>query len=381
MFIANIESKKIYKVVRQAQEEGKIYLERVGDGYAVRIGPVTLQNQYAVLSPEATAKLIANIAAIDRRGVPFTLEQLERMMEEPDPHMPQGEGEQAAEDDIKIGTLVTPDDRHDFGRIVIHEDVMKSIDIGLHKISKKDFLNDQWNLKTVEPMGGRVAFNFYGPPGTGKTLSACAVAKKLGKKLLQVDYSQIISKWVGDTGKHLAEAFALAKKNDAVLFFDEADAMLSKRVSDESAASQPGINQNRNILMQELDKFDGIVIFTTNLFGNYDEALLRRIAQHVEFVLPDETMRAKLIEQHIPAAVPREDAFNILELARVTKDFSGGDIKNVCVNGIIAASMADPQVLTMAHMQSEIKKVSEAKKNHAGKKGSRKPLGFAAMIE
>ena len=95
------------------------------------------------------------------------------------------------------------------------------------------------------------------------------MALKLGQPLYQVDYSAVISKYLGDTAKHISRAFKRATHHGAALFLDEADSLLSKRVSlDESCATS--INQNRNCLMQELDRFEGVVIMTTNLFGNYD---------------------------------------------------------------------------------------------------------------
>lgn len=366
MFAINKESKKVYRIV---DVDDVVQLERVGDGFAVQLSQPSFVVKYRPATPQELSVLDRRLPEFERIGRPITVEQLSESEQE---------GEQQQEES-KVGSIATPDHRHDFDRIIIDSAVKKSIDIGLHKIAAKDFLNDEWNMKSVEPMGGKCAMNFYGPPGTGKTLSAMAVAKQLGKKLLQVDYSQIISKWVGDTGKHIAEAFADAKKHDAILFFDEADSMLSKRVSSESASESPSINQNRNILMQELDKFDGVVIFTTNLFSNYDEALLRRIAQHVEFTLPNKDMRARLIQQHIPAEVPRRD-IDVDKLADETADFSGGDIKNVCINAIIAASMEQERILTMDLLLSECKKVREAKKSHGGKGGGKKhkTLGFHA---
>ena len=185
------------------------------------------------------------------------------------------------------------------------------------------------------------------------------------------------SKYLGDTAKHIKAAFAAARDHDAVLFFDEADSLLSKRVSTGESCST-SINQNRNCLMQELDRFDGVVIVTTNLFKNYDPALLRRIQRHIKFRNPDASMRRELFALHLPN--PARVQADYAVLAELSKGLSGGDILNVCVNAIHAGSTdADTSKwqVTQETMEREIKKVRKAKTEHAGEKGkSRRRIGF-----
>jgi len=336
MYVINVQSEKIYRVVRT---EEFIYLERLGDGFAVRLGSTDFHFRYRPLTQQEMTTLAAHVERLERLGVPVTANML---LNAP------SDLATVPEETTKEGKLVVPDERHSFDRIILHGDVKASIAVGLAKLANSAFLNDTWNMKSIEPMGGKMALNFYGPPGTGKTLSAICVAKQLGKKLLQVDYSQIISKWVGDTGKHLAGAFATAQEKNAVL-------------------------------LQELDRFDGVVIFTTNLFSNYDEALLRRIAQHVHFELPDEDMRTQLYAQHVPSEVPKHKDVNFKTLATLSKGFSGGDIKNVCINSIVAASMANPQELKQTLLISELEKVLASKESHGGKTWkNRRPIGLSA---
>lgn len=287
------------------------------------------------------------------------------------------------EEESNLGFIYVPTERDDFKNLVIYKDVQESINIGLKKIELKDFLNNDWNLKSIEPMDGRCALNFWGPPGTGKTASVRAIAKLLDKKLYQVNYSQIISKWVGDTAKHISEVFAAAKKANAILFFDEADSMLSRRVNmaegDQSFATS--INQNRNVLMQEIDKFNGVLVFATNFFGNYDEAMLRRIAQHVEFKLPDAKMREDIFERHIPKEVSLHESFSLVECAKLSEGFSGGDIKNACLNAIIAAAMDDIRILRQSHLVQEINKIKSSKKNHSKKGINKRPIGLEVEFD
>jgi hypothetical protein len=264
----------------------------------------------------------------------------------------------------EVGVLTRPEPRHDLDALVLHPEAKADILAGLRAIERRADLDRIWNLSAVQPMQGRCILNFYGDPGTGKTRAALGIALRLGRPLYQVDYSAVISKYLGDTAKHIARAFGRAADLGAVLFFDEADSLLSRRVDmNESCATS--INQNRNVLMQCLDRFDGVVIMTTNLFGNYDPALLRRIARHVEFRLPNRAMRRRLFELHLPNR-DRVSA-DLGVLAGATRGLSGGDILNVCVNAIFAGSTADDPAqwaITNAILLAEIAKVREAKRQH-----------------
>jgi len=125
------------------------------------------------------------------------------------------------------------------------------------------------------------------------------VALKLGQPLYQVDYSSVISKYMGDTAKHIKLAFGRAAHHGAVLLLDQGDSPLSGRVSlDESCDTS--ISRNRNTLMQELDHFVGVVVMTMKLFGNYDVALQRRVPRHIQFRLPNLSMRREIFALHRP---------------------------------------------------------------------------------
>lgn len=248
---------------------------------------------------------------------------------------------------------------------------------GLRALEIREDLERVWNISSIQPQEGRCILNFYGPPGTGKTRAALGVALRLNKPLYQVDYSAVISKYLGDTAKHIKLAFAAAREHDAVLFFDEADSLLSKRVATtESCATS--INQNRNTLMQELDRFDGVVIVTTNLFEIYDPALLRRIQRHIKFRLPDGAMRRELFALHLPNA-GRVDA-DFAVLAGLSRGLSGGDILNICLNAIHADSGdADPAKwrVTQPMLEREIAKVKKAKAEYSGVRvKARRQVGF-----
>ena len=272
------------------------------------------------------------------------------------------DGNQAPE----VGILVDTEPRHALDRLVLQPSVISDIEAALRLIEIREQLEAVWKLHEIQPQRGRCIVNFYGPPGTGKTRAALGIARRLGKPLYQVDYSAIVSKYLGDTAKHIALAFRQAAEADAVLFFDEADSLLSRRVAIGESCST-SINQNRNCLMQELDRFGGVVVMTTNLFGNYDEAILRRIARHIEFALPNVEMRERLFRAHLPNAelVPSD----LRQAAIKARGFSGGDILNACLNAMLAAS-ADPipdnWQLSEAALLAEIAKIESGKSAHSG---------------
>ncbi len=286
------------------------------------------------------------------------------------------DAEEAAPD---LGIIIKPDPHHCLDKLILHPEVKADIHAGLRALEVRADLDRIWNLNSIQPQQGRCILNFYGPPGTGKTRAALGIALRLGKPLYQVDYSTVISKYLGDTAKHIKATFAAAREHGAVLFFDEADSLLSKRVSTGESCST-SINQNRNCLMQELDRFDGVVIVTTNLFENYDPALLRRIQRHIKFRVPDASMRRELFALHLPN--PDRVQADYAVLAELSRGLSGGDILNVCVNAIHTGSTdANPErwVVTQGMIEAEIAKVKKAKAEHRGKKqGQRRRIGFCA---
>lgn len=288
----------------------------------------------------------------------------------------------AESNEPEVGAVVETGPQHELELLVLQEETRSDILAGIRAIEMRGELERIWKISQLEGMGNRCVLNFYGDPGTGKTRSALSIARRLGKPLYQVDYSQVISKYIGDTAKHIACAFKRASELGAVLFFDEADSLLSKRVDmNESCATS--INQNRNTLMQCLDRFDGVVIMTTNLFGNYDAALLRRIARHIEFKLPNRSMRKRLLELHLPNRTRVSADLNAV--AQAANGLSGGDIKNVCFNAILAGSVADDAAdwcVTGDILLREVEVVKASKKAHASKKEkalpkAKGPIGFA----
>jgi SpoVK/Ycf46/Vps4 family AAA+-type ATPase len=275
-----------------------------------------------------------------------------------------------------VGIHVVPEAHHALDLLVLQDNVRTEIATAIRSVVMADQMEAAWGLSKIRPMKGRCVINFYGPSGTGKSRCALAIALQLGKPLYQVDYSAIVSKYLGDTAKHIVQAFKQASESGSVLFFDEADSLLSRRVAAGESCST-SINQNRNTLMQELDRFNGIVIMTTNLFGNYDEAMLRRIARHVQFSLPDEAMRRQLFRLHLPN--PERTPSDLSAVARAAHGLSGGDILNVCINAMEAASLdPDPALWKVSEelLMEHVRKIRSAKTSHSGQDRIAAPVSF-----
>jgi SpoVK/Ycf46/Vps4 family AAA+-type ATPase len=227
-----------------------------------------------------------------------------------------------------------------FNDLILPSSVRERLEAALNRIQFHDVLYHQWNLKSVDPRGTRTAINFFGSPGTGKTFCAEAIADHLKKKIIKVNYAEIESKYVGETPKNITAAFKKAKETDSVLFFDEADSILGKRLTNVTQSADHGVNVSRSVMLLQLDKFDGVVIFASNLAKNYDDAFVRRILAHIEFELPDQECRVKLWNYLLPKEVPLAEDVNSEWLAKESHALSGGDILNVV---IAAASRAVPR--------------------------------------
>lgn len=209
---------------------------------------------------------------------------------------------------------------------------------------------DEWGFREKSPYGNALSILFTGVPGTGKTLLACALANHLGKVLYRVDLSRIVDKYIGETEKKLAKVFDEAAKAHAIILFDEADSLFSKR-TDVKSSNDRYANLEVNYLLQKLESYDGMTIMTTNLSKSIDEAFRRRIRFIIDFPMPDEAARAILWQRMMPPNAPIADDIRWKWLAR-TFEMSGGHIRNAILKAAIAASATnipiDMTLLTQA---------------------------------
>ena len=176
--------------------------------------------------------------------------------------------------------------RRTFHDVILPAATRRSLDQALAQVTSHDLIFNRWGLGQRHPTGLSLAFNFAGPSGTGKTICAEAIAHTLGRRLLVVRYAELESMWMGETPKNVAAVFRLARQEEAVLFFDEADAIASRRSTSVDQGFQRESNIVVNVLLQELERFNGVVIFATNLAANFDPAFERRIRTHVLFEMP-----------------------------------------------------------------------------------------------
>jgi SpoVK/Ycf46/Vps4 family AAA+-type ATPase len=195
---------------------------------------------------------------------------------------------------------------------------------------------EEWGLgrKLVSSPG--IAILFSGPPGTGKTMAAEVIAGELGLDLHKIDLSTVVSKYIGETEKNLEQIFREAESSNAILFFDEADAIFGKR-SEVKDAHDRYANIEISYLLQRMEAYSGVTVLATNLRANLDEAFTRRLQFAVEFPFPEEEYRLRIWRTLFPPDVPCAAELDFELLARRFK-LAGGSIRNVIVNAAYLAA-------------------------------------------
>jgi AAA+ superfamily predicted ATPase len=218
--------------------------------------------------------------------------------------------------------------------IVLTDDALDEVREIVARVKHRKVVYGQWENADKIAKSFGISALFSGPPGTGKTMVASVIACDLGLDLYQVDLSRIVSKYIGETEKNLAELFDAAEAGHVVLLFDEADSMFAKR-TDVKTSNDRYANLEVNFLLQRMESFSGISILTTNLESSIDEAFKRRLSFRITFELPDQDERERLWRTHLPPqAAP---AINVRRLAQ-RFEMSGGYIKNAVLRGVFFAA-------------------------------------------
>jgi len=252
---------------------------------------------------------------------------------------------------------VAVDPFYTFDRLYLPEDTKNKIIRSVKLLEMEAKIFEEWGLKQIEPHP-RAALNFYGAPGTGKTMAAHAIAAMLGKKILIASYAEIESKYHGEGPKNVKALFGAAEEQDCVLFIDEADSLLSKRLSNVTQGSEQAINSMRSQLLINLEMFHGIVIFATNFVQNYDKAFETRV-KNIEFVKPDREGRLKIWQSHLLETIPKDESVSFEALADID-DVVGRDIKNAVIESAVTAAMAD-RAVSMADLTSAVDAIKKAR--------------------
>ncbi|MGW2395771.1 ATP-binding protein [Kitasatospora sp. NPDC001664] len=206
----------------------------------------------------------------------------------------------------------------------------------------RDRVLGDWAMRPGGGRGRGVMALFAGDSGTGKTLSAEVIAGELGLDLYTVDLATVVDKYVGETEKNLERIFTEAAGVNAVLLFDEADAIFGKR-SEVRDAHDRYANVESAYLLQRMESFDGLAVLATNLRANLDEAFTRRLDLVVDFPMPDTEQRTALWERCLGSALPRGDDLDLPFCGR-SFELAGGDIRSAAVTAAYLAAEADRPV-------------------------------------
>lgn len=198
----------------------------------------------------------------------------------------------------------------------------------------------KWGFNETIPTGKGQVVLLSGDPGTGKTLSAEVIAAELGMSLYRINPAKVVSKYVGETEKNLNEVLAQAKSTHAILFFDEADALFASRVSKVESANDRFVNMETNFLLQQLERYEGMVILATNLETMIDQAFKRRIHYHVVIPFPDPASRERIWRSIMPSRAPLAPNIDYTRLGKIY-ELSGGHIKNAAMRAAYMAAQAD----------------------------------------
>lgn len=269
------------------------------------------------------------------------------------------------EDQMESSGLRDPD--YSMDDVILSQKIKD--DVLFHIDSWKGGLGDLGIEEKIKKGRGAI-FLFYGPPGTGKSMLGDAIARHLGKKILQVAMPQITDKLFGETEKHISELFKTGKEKDAVICFDEADSLLYSRHRMEHERDIAFVN----VMLQEIERYDGVLCLTTNFDTALDPALERRVSLKVKFTPPDQSMRPGIWRSHIPSKVTIAPDVDFEELGSKFV-MSGGYIKNAVMNALRRLAQEKRTLITM----DDLLFGGKMEQDGMYLKENRQPIGFATQ--
>jgi hypothetical protein len=251
--------------------------------------------------------------------------------------------------------LPTPFDIDD---LIVDDDTRSALTEITAAASQRRQIRDAFQMRGAQG----ISVLFSGHPGVGKTMSGTVLARRLGLEIYEVDLSQVVSKWLGETEKNLSDVFDAAEPGHVVLLFNEADSLFGKRTSDVKSSNDRYANMETNYLLQRLERFGGLAILTTNLTSAIDQAFKRRFTYDVFFSFPSPDMRAELWRRTLPKTRTADDID--LDAIADTYELSGGFIKVACERAAYVAGAANTHIdekllrATIERMYRERGKVS-----------------------
>jgi len=243
--------------------------------------------------------------------------------------------------------------------VVLHPKTRETLNNVVKQVDKEVFKKlKEWGIKERRGVDARIIF--YGAAGTGKTMTAMSLAKTLKRPILSFDCSKILSMYVGESEKNVRRIFddfrELSKKAkvDPILLLNEADQFLSSRSEGAGSSADKMHNQMQNIFLEQIEKFEGILIATTNLLGNIDKAFSRRFNYKIEFKKPGKKQRLRLWQFMLPENADYDESFDMKELAKF--ELTGGQISLVIKNTAYKVAVRDESVFTHLDFIEEIEK-------------------------
>lgn len=246
-----------------------------------------------------------------------------------------------------LARKITP--HYTWDDIVLPADCMSQLREICNQVKHRGLVFDQWGFDRKLSMGKGLNALFSGQSGTGKTMAADIIAGELGLDLYKIDLASVVSKFIGETEKNLARIFDEAETSNAILFFDEADALFGKR-SEVRDAHDRYANIEISYLLQRMEAYEGIVILTTNLRKNMDDAFVRRLHFTIEFPMPAQQDRQRIWENIWPPEAPCGPGLDLDFMAR-RFEIAGGHIRNIALSAAFLAA-GDGRVVEMSHLMS-----------------------------
>ena len=231
--------------------------------------------------------------------------------------------------------------------IVLPADRLEQLREVCNHVKYRDRVYGEWGVDRKLSLGKGLSVLFAGPSGTGKTMAAEIIAGALGLDLYKIDLSTVVSKYIGETEKNLSRIFVEAETSNAILFFDEADALFGKR-SEVKDSHDRYANIEIGYLLQRMEEYEGVVILATNFRRNMDEAFVRRLQFTVEFPFPNEKDRHRIWEHIWPQGTPRSSELGLDFMAQ-RFELTGGNIRNIALAAAFLAA-DNSSIVNMIHL-------------------------------
>jgi len=238
--------------------------------------------------------------------------------------------------------------RYELKDIVLPKDKFDQLKEILSYVKYRQRVYGDWGFDKKFSLGKGLNALFHGPSGCGKTMASEIIANELGLDLYKIDLSTVVSKYIGETEKNLSRIFKEAETSNAIIFFDEADAIFGKR-SEVKDAHDRYANIEVAYLLQKMEEYEGVVILATNLLKNMDNAFVRRLHFSVEFPFPGDEQRIKIWKTIFPEEAPRDADIDYEFLARKFK-LAGGNIKNIIISSAFLALENSAGEISMKHI-------------------------------